>query len=248
MKGNAGKLHDYPRKKRCRTSRAAALCRCSLFENSALLAEVGQTQTGGRLFLAVVAQAGNDQHDDRHDIGQDLVELRGDEGNLQAQIQDHQSAEQHGTPNGRERTPCAEDDQCDGQPADAGQTLVVPDAACDSRDVDHTADGGDTAADDGGQVLVTSDVDTGGVRGRRRFAHGAQIQAGTALVQVQVQHNGQNDREIEEEAVAEQDFAGIGNVLKELREGGCDEERLQLVADGLDAMFLRKTGKSPGWM
>ena len=50
------------------------LCSAPFFDNSALFAEVIQTQRSGRLLFLVVAHTRNDEYDDRDHIGQDLIE------------------------------------------------------------------------------------------------------------------------------------------------------------------------------
>ena len=102
--------------------------------DSALLAEVGDAQRGGRLLFAIVAQTAEDEHNHRDDVRQDLVDLRGNERNAQAQVQVLQAAEQDAAPDGCGRLPQAEDDERDSQPADAGQALVIPHAARDAGD------------------------------------------------------------------------------------------------------------------
>ena len=175
-----------------------APCSASFFDNSALFAEVIQAQRSGRLLFLVVAHTRNDEYDDRDHIGQDLIELRGNERDDQTQVEDHQRAEEHAAPDRAQRTPQAEDDQRDGEPADAGKALVVPHTARDGHDVDHAADGAHTAADDGGEVLIARDVDAGGVRGRGALAHAAQVQAAAGLVEVPVQCDGAGNGEVEE--------------------------------------------------
>ena len=204
----------------------------SFFDNSALFAEVIQTQRSGRLLFLVVAHTRNDEYDDRDHIGQDLIELRGNERDDQTQVEDHQRAEEHAAPDRAQRTPQAEDDQRDGEPADAGKALVVPHTARDGHDVDHAADGAHTAADDGGEVLIARDVDAGGVRGRGALAHAAQVQAAAGLVEVPVQRDGAGNGEVEEEAVAEEDAADHRNVLQALGEGGVLEVALEHIAHG----------------
>ena len=47
--------------------------------DSALLAEVGDAQRGGRLLFAIVAQTAEDEHNHRDDVRQNLVDLRKNE-------------------------------------------------------------------------------------------------------------------------------------------------------------------------
>ena len=65
------------------------------FGLAAAFAEVRQTQGLGRLILALFAQAGNHQNNDRHHIGQHLEQFlpaAGQTGNVQ--VQDVKSAEE----------------------------------------------------------------------------------------------------------------------------------------------------------
>ena len=65
-----------------------APCSASFFDNSALFAEVIQAQRSGRLLFLVVAHTRNDEYDDRDHIGQDLIELRGNDLTIISVIED----------------------------------------------------------------------------------------------------------------------------------------------------------------
>ena len=62
------------------------------------------------------------------------------------------------------------------------------------------------------------------------FADGAEMQAGTGLIQEPPHHNRQHQCQIEEQAVAEQQLARDGDILQPLREDGLGEELLEVVA------------------
>lgn len=128
--------------------------------------------------------------------------------------------------------PKAEDDERDSQPADAGQALVVPHAACDAGDVGNAADGGDAAAQHGGQIFIAGDVDTGSVRRCGGFADGPEIQALARLIQEPCKEDGKREGEIRQNVVLEQQRAEHGNVAQEGGEGGVHEDRLEIVAQG----------------
>ena len=93
----------------------------------------------------------------------------------------------------------------------------------------------DAAADDGAQIAIAADVDAGGIGSSRGLAHRAQLQAGAALVEEQVHDDGQHHPQIEEDTVAEEDLAHVGDILHGLREGGTDEYGLQVIAHGHEA-------------
>lgn len=66
------------------------LRRCFLWneiKRLSFLAEVGESQCRGRLLLLVVPHAGDDEDDDRDHIGKDLIELGGDKGNGQPEVE-----------------------------------------------------------------------------------------------------------------------------------------------------------------
>ena len=152
-----------PEKRKIAPHPDSGMRRRLFWETQALFAEVGDAECSGRLLFAVVAQTAEDEHEHRDDVRQDLVDLRGNERNAQAQVQVLQAAEQDAAPDGCGRLPKAEDDERDSQPADTGQALVVPHAACDASDIGDAADGGDAAAQHGGQIFIAGDVDTGSV-------------------------------------------------------------------------------------
>lgn len=60
------------------------------------------------------------------------------------------------------------------------------------------------------EVFELRDVDARGVRRGGIFADGAEMQAGTGLIQEPPHHNRQHQCQIEEQAVAEQQLAATG--------------------------------------
>ena len=109
---------------------------------------------------------------------------------------------------------------------------MIPHAARDAGDVGDTADGGDAAAQHGGQIFVAGDVDTGSVRRCGGFADGAQVQALAGLVQEPREEDGERKGKIRQDVVLEQQRAEHGNVAQEGGEGGVHEDRLEIVAQG----------------
>ena len=142
------------------------------------------------------------QNDNGDYIGQNLIELAGKEGDLEAHIEDHKGAEENGAPDGTHRPPQAEDDQSHGQPALSGETLVVPDTAGDGHDIDHAADGGDPTANDGGQILIAGNVDAGSIGGGGGLSHRAQVESRPAVAQKPGHAHGDDHAHIDEDVIA----------------------------------------------
>ena len=144
---------------------------------SPFLAEIRQAEACGGLILALGAHARDDEHEDRDDIGDHLIELLNGEVHTRRQedMQDIQSAEEERGKHADVRLPDREDDERDGEPATVAEGVVRPDAAGVVHDVVQSAEPGDHAADTGGDVLILVDVDAGGIGRLRVFADGAQV-------------------------------------------------------------------------
>ena len=207
-----------------------------------LLSEIGQSQACRGLALALVAQAGEDQHDDGDDVGEHLVELLHGQvhagGNVH--VQDVQPAEEEGGQHADVRPPYREDDQRDGQPAAVAEGVVGPYAAGVVHDVVEAAEAGDHAADAGGRVLVAPDVDAGSIRRVGVLTHGAQVQSEARVPQDVGDDERDGDGDVSEESVGEEQLAedaalvrkGQGTV--EVRAGGAERDGGHRAAGQLD--------------
>ena len=170
------------------------------------LAEVGETQTCGRLILSLLAQRSGNQNQNGHQIGEHLEQL----DVLAAQTGDdhvdpEQQAEQVGTPDGVEGAPGGEDNQCHGQPAQGFNGAVIAPGSLDIvHGVVQTAQTGDAGADAGGQILIAGDVDAGSVGGAGVLAHCPEVQTHTGLCQHDRSRNGNGDSCIGEEIVGKE--------------------------------------------
>ncbi len=209
-----------------------------LFFALTIFPEESKAKGGRRLIFPFVTETGENKDDDRNDIRKDFVNLAGNERNLHAEIKDHQSAKQGRTPDGVDRTPQAEDNQSDSKPSFTGETFMVPDTAGDGHDIDHAANGGNTAANDGGKVFIKADVDTGRVRGRGIFTDSAKEKTLLRFVEEKRHNNGAGNADINENVITENQFSDYGNILQKLREWRILERAFHFVGDNDVAAFL----------
>lgn len=219
-------------------------------ELSAFFSEVGVAQGCRRLIFPTLADAQNNQDDEGHYIGQNLVDLRRDGEHRHPHIHDHQSAEQDGAPDGTQGTPQGEDDQRHRQPALAVHGVSRPVAAAGDHGEVQAAQAADAAADAGEQVLVSDDVDAGGVRRGRVFAHRAQVQSHSAPIEHPSHGNGDDNAQVDHEVVGEEQLADDGDVGEEIGKELGGEQVIQVGADDqaaacLDAIvFAEKLAKT----
>ena len=107
---------------------------------------------------------------------------------------------------------------------------MIPHTAGDGHDVDHTADGGDAAAQHGGHILVADDVDTGGVGRGGGLTHGAQIQTHAGLFQHHRHDHGHHTAHLGEDVVPEQPRPDHRQLPQCGGEGRIGEGGLQAIA------------------
>ena len=111
-----------------------ATCRSPVFAfrlrrpASPFLAEIRQAEACRGLIFALGAHARDDEHDDRDDIGDHLVQFLDSEVRAarQEDVQDIQSAEEEGREHADVRLPDREDDERDGKPAAVAEGGVRP--------------------------------------------------------------------------------------------------------------------------
>ena len=97
-------------------------------------------------------------------------------------------------------SPQSEDDQGNGEPAQGLDGLVGLGRARVVHDVEQTAQTRDTAADDGGTVLVGIHVDAHGIGGGGVLTHGTEVESHLGLGQHQRSHDGDGDGQVDHDA------------------------------------------------
>lgn len=150
-----------------------------------LFPEVGGAEAFGGLVFALVAHAGQDQHDDGDYEGEHFVQLLDCQirAGGQEQVEDVQAAEQEGGQNAQIRTPDAENNNGDGQPAPVAKGIVGPDAAGVIHDVVQSAQPCDHGAEAGRGVFIAHDIDARRIGCAGIFAHCAQMQTRARAVE-----------------------------------------------------------------
>ncbi len=110
---------------------------CS-FNGLPILAEIRHAERG-RTEIGFFAGIGQDEDDDRHQVGVHVNRILGEDRPfgqrfdvLDAKADDLKCAEQQGAGDGLERIPADENDQCDDDPAAAGDDVLEV-----SADIDH---------------------------------------------------------------------------------------------------------------
>ena len=174
-------------------------------------------------------QAHEDQHHGGDDVGHDVVDGGGDEGDGVVVPHAGQPAKDEGAPQGTGGAPHGENHQGHCQPAVAVDAVVDPGAAHAGAGVHHqiqAAQAGHGAADDGGQIPVLGDADARCVGGGGAFAHGTQVQARPGPAQEVGQDNCQNHRQVDHEVVGEEELAHHRQVHQGGREHGTVEQAL----------------------
>ena len=171
---------------------------------SALFAEVGKAEAGGGLVFPLFADTDRHQHDDGNDIREHLNEGQQAHGDIEIIEQDIQRAKQIAAEDGHGGLPGGKDDDGDGEPAAVAEAVIGPDTIAVIHDVEQAAKAGNHAADAGGKVFITGNIDTRGIGSGGVFAHGAQVQAGAAAAKEQADRYRQNDGEIDQKAIGEE--------------------------------------------
>ena len=208
--------------------RGRAVFACAL----PFLSEVREPEALGGLVFLLAPDGGDDQHDDRDDVGEHLVELLVRHAGGDEQVEDVQPAEEDAGEDGDVGTPDREDDQRDGQPAAVAEGVVAPHAAGVVHDVVQTAEARDHAADAGRAVLVAGDVQSRGVRGGRALADGAEVQAEPRPFQHEGRDQGDGNGGVSEKAVAQED---LPEPAERVREAEAPAESAEEAADTADA-------------
>lgn len=151
---------------------------CVPYELS-FLAEIWQSQTGGRLVFTLFLHGYYYQHDNRDDVGEHFEEfLRRAREARDVVEKPEEYAEKIRTPYGLKRFPACENDERDSEPAeifDAG--VICPGALNIVHDIIKTAQTCYRSANTSAEVFVLDNANSAGVCGGGVFAHRAKIEA-----------------------------------------------------------------------
>lgn len=164
-----------------------------------------------------------DQNQDGNDIGNHLDQLDGIVWKLESQhlwkivVQPVEHTEHISAPDDVLGLPGGEDDQRNGKPAKSLYGVRCrPSRITIVHDVIYTAESGDSGAQAGSQIFVTSDINTGSISGRGIFTYCTKVQACARPINEIVQYGGDQYCKVHHEPIREKHFAKPAQMCAEV--------------------------------